>query len=255
MTFEGKRAIVTGAASGIGAATARLLAARGARVVAVDVAEQALADFVAGSGMIPHVADLSEQASVEAMIAFAVDRLGGLDILVNNAGIGALGKAVDLDPAMWRKVMAIDLDAVFYAARVALPHLIESKGCIVNTASISGVGADYGFTAYNAAKAGVIGLTRVLAIDYAKDGVRVNAVSPGYTETAMMRQTPPKVVDAFLARIPMRRGGTAEDMAGAIAFLASDDAGYITGHNLVVDGGLTAHTGQPDIIGIMTGTA
>ncbi len=255
MTLEGKRAIVTGAASGIGAATARLLMARGARVVAVDVAGDALADAVAGSDLIPHVADLSDQAAVEAMIAFAVERLDGLDILVNNAGIGALAKTADLDPATWRKVMAIDLDAVFYAARKALPHLVESRGCIVNTASISGIGADYGFAAYNAAKAGVIGLTRVMAIDYAKDGVRVNAVSPGFTETAMVTHMPPAIRDAYLARIPMRRAGTAEDMARAIAFLASADAGYVTGHNLVVDGGITAHTGQPDIIGVMTGTA
>ena len=253
MTFEAKRVIVTGAASGIGAAVARLFLDRGAQVFAVDVAQDALMAFAAEIGAIPHVADLADPEAPGAMVHAGVERLGGLDILVNNAGIGALARAADLAPAIWRRVMAIDLDAVFLAARAALPHLIESRGCIVNTASISGIAADYGFTAYNAAKAGVIGLTRNLAIDYAPQGVRVNAVSPGFTATPLVGSTPPAVVDMFLARIPMRRAGTAEDMAKAIAFLASDDAGYITGHNLVVDGGITAHTGQPDLPGMMTG--
>jgi meso-butanediol dehydrogenase/(S,S)-butanediol dehydrogenase/diacetyl reductase len=248
--FAGKRAVVTGAASGIGAAVVRLLCDEGAVVLAVDTNHDGLAALVAASGVgaFAHVADLARQDEVEAMIAAAVARFDGLDILVNNAGIGSLARAADLDPADWRRVMAVDLDAVFYAARVALPHLAASRGCIVNTASISGVGADYGFTAYNAAKAGVLGLTRVLAIDHARQGVRVNAVSPGFTATPMTALMPATVTDAFAAAVPMGRAGTPEEMADAIAFLASDRASYITGQNLIVDGGISAHTGQPDVV-------
>jgi meso-butanediol dehydrogenase/(S,S)-butanediol dehydrogenase/diacetyl reductase len=250
MRFDGKVALVTGAASGIGAATARRLVKAGARLLAVDVNEDGLAALAGelGNDVVPHVADLSQRAPVEAMVAAAVERFGRLDILINNAGIGSLGRAADLDPDEWRRVMAIDVDAVFFACRAALPHLIASRGCIVNTASISGMAADYGFTAYNTAKAAVIGLTRVIAIDYAAQGVRVNAVSPGFTLSAMLDQMPQSMKDAYAERVPMRRGAQPDEIAAMIAFLASQDASYITGQNYAVDGGLTAHTGAPDLM-------
>jgi meso-butanediol dehydrogenase/(S,S)-butanediol dehydrogenase/diacetyl reductase len=249
MEFTGRTAIVTGGASGIGAATVRLLAARGAKVMAVDVNAAKLAAFAQalGDAVIPHVAELSERGQVEAMVQTGVERLGGLDILVNNAGVGSLARAADLDPEEWRKVMAIDLDAVFLASRTALPHLIARKGCIVSTASISGMGADYGFTAYNVAKAGVIALTRVMAIDYAAQGVRVNAVSPGYIATPLTGSMAQAVVDEFVRQVPMRRAGQPEEIAEVIAFLASDRASYLTGQNIAVDGGIISHTGQPDV--------
>jgi meso-butanediol dehydrogenase/(S,S)-butanediol dehydrogenase/diacetyl reductase len=254
MIFQNKRALVTGAASGIGAAVVSLLIKGGATVFAVDIDAERIDSFAAGAGdnVIPHVANLADRQHVEAMVSSAVARMGGLDILINNAGIGSLARATNLDPDEWRRVMAIDLDAVFLAARVALPHLIKSKGAIVNTASISGMAADYGFTAYNTAKAAVIGLTRVLAIDYAAQGVRVNAVSPGYTATPLVGLMPPSVVAEYTARIPMGRPGRADEIAEVIAFLASDRASYMTGQNIAVDGGITAHTGQPDLIGALT---
>jgi meso-butanediol dehydrogenase/(S,S)-butanediol dehydrogenase/diacetyl reductase len=253
MEFADKLALVTGAASGIGAATTRLLVQRGARVVAADV-DRAKLEALAGelgAAVTPYVVDLAERAQVEAMVHAAVKALGGLDVFVSNAGVGSLARATDLDPDEWRRVMAIDLDATFLAARVALPRLVERRGNIVATASISGMAADYRFTAYNTAKAGLIGLVRNMAIDYAAEGVRVNAVSPGFTATPLTGQMPQPLQDAFAAAVPMRRAGTPEEMAEVICFLASDRASYLTGQNIAVDGGMTAHTGQPDSMGLM----
>jgi meso-butanediol dehydrogenase/(S,S)-butanediol dehydrogenase/diacetyl reductase len=250
MRFDDKVALVTGAASGIGAATVRRLVKGGARLLAVDVNEDGLKALASelGDNVIPHVADMSERAPVEAMVDAAVKRFGKLDILINNAGIGSLARAADLDPDEWRRVMAIDVDAVFFACRLALPHLIATRGCIVNTASISGLAADYGLTAYNTAKAAVIGLTRVIAIDYAPQGVRVNAVSPGFTLSPMLDLMPSALKEAYAARVPMRRGAQPDEIAAMIAFLATEDASYVTGQNFVVDGGLMATTGAPDMI-------
>ena len=181
------------------------------------------------------------------MVAAAVARLGGIDILINNAGIGSLSRLGDLDPEQWRMVMAVNLDAVFLAMRAAMPFLLERRGCVVNTASISGIAADYGFAAYNASKAAVIAVSRAAALDYGPQGVRVNAVSPGFIETPLVGMLPPDVVAEYHEAAPLRRGGQAGEIAEAIAFLASDKASFITGHNLVVDGGLTAHTGMPNL--------
>ena len=260
MKFQDKRVLVTGAASGIGHEAARLFVEAGARVVAADITREGLDALAStlGDAIIPHVVDLSQQHECEAMIATAVAALGGLDVLINNAGIGSFGRATDLEPTEWRRVMAVNLDAVFYSCRTALPHLIDSKGNIVCTASVSGVGADYGIAAYNSAKAGLLGLMRNLAVDYAAMGVRVNAVSPGFTETRMTSLAPPPVRAAFEASVPMKRAGRAEEIADAILVLASDRASYITGQNLVVDGGLLATTGQPNnfeiIAKMMAGT-
>ena len=250
MQFDGKIALITGAASGIGAATARRLTKGGARLLAVDVNQDGLANLVAelGEAVVPHVADMSKRADVEAMVTTVIRHFGRLDILINNAGIGSLARAADLDPDEWRQVMAIDVDAVFFACRVALPHLVKARGCIVNTASISGMAADYGFTAYNAAKAAVIGLTRVIAIDYAAQGVRVNSVSPGFTLSPMVDRMPQAIKDAYADRVPMRRGAQPDEIAAVIAFLATTDASYLTGQNIAVDGGLTATTGAPDLM-------
>lgn len=249
--FQGKRVLITGAASGIGEAAARLFAERGARVFAVDINREKLA-AVAGKTMQTHIADMSKQDQIEAMVDAAVAAMGGLDVLFNNAGIGSIGEAADLDPEKWRLVMAVDLDAVFYACRKALPHLVQSRGSIISTASISGVGGDYGFTAYNAAKAGVINLTRAMAVDYAARGVRVNSVSPGIIRTGLTASIPEELIDEWRKRVPMARPGVPEEIAEVVLFLASDAASYLTGQNIIVDGGITAHTGQPDIMSFYT---
>lgn len=249
MEFEGKIALVTGASSGIGADVARLLIEQGATVMAVGRSEAKLAALASalGGAFVPHVADVSDEAQVEGAVRAAADRFGGLDILINNAGGAALGRAADTDPAVWRKIMALNLDAVFWASRVAMPYLIEGQGCIVNTSSISGMAADYGLTAYCVAKAGVISLTNCMAIDYAEQGVRVNCVSPGVSATPMNASLPQSIVDAYNGDIPMGRHAGPDEIAQAILYLASSRASYVTGHNLVVDGGISAHTGQPNM--------
>jgi meso-butanediol dehydrogenase/(S,S)-butanediol dehydrogenase/diacetyl reductase len=177
-----------------------------------------------------------------------VERFGRLDVLFNNAGIGGFGHTPDLDPDDWHRVIAVDLHSVFYGCRAAIPHLrAAGGGAIVNTASISGIAADYGFSAYNAAKGAVVNYTRTLAIDHAEEGIRVNAVCPGLIETALSKVLIEQadLMEDYRQRIPMGRAGSADEVADVVAFLASDDARYVTGHCLVVDGGITCHTGQP----------
>lgn len=250
--FENKVVIVTAAASGIGLAAAKRFASEGANLVICDLdldmlkthaSSMDLPDSKLGVARV----DVSKPQELETFIADTAKRFGGLDILVNNAGVGAFGYITEITPEIWDYVIATTLSSVFYASRAALPHLIKRKGNIVNTASISGLVADVGFAAYNAAKGGVVNLTRAMAIDHASDGVRVNAICPGVTETGSTEwmHNHPAIMKGFADRLPMGRMGTSEEMAGAILFLASEDASYITGTNLVIDGGLTAGTGQP----------
>jgi meso-butanediol dehydrogenase/(S,S)-butanediol dehydrogenase/diacetyl reductase len=249
--FADRIALVTGGASGIGAATVRLLAAEGAAVTVVDLAESAGAAVAAEIGGHFHACDLADPAAPGAMVEAVLARAGRLDVLVNNAGIGSLAEAPDLDPALWRQVLAVDLDAVFLACRAAIPAMrAAGGGTIVNTASISGLAGDYGFAAYNAAKAGLLNLTRALAIDHGKDGIRVNAVCPGLVDTPLAAPLAavPGLMAAWVRDIPLGRAARPEEIAEAIAFLASDAASYMTGAALVVDGGATAHTGQPNFI-------
>jgi meso-butanediol dehydrogenase/(S,S)-butanediol dehydrogenase/diacetyl reductase len=258
--FEGRTALVTGAASGIGAATARRLAAEGAAVVLGDRSGDRLEEVVAelragGAEAEGHVLDVSVRADVERLVQAAVDASGRLDVLVNNAGIGMFGRLTELTDEKWRRVMAVDVDSVFYASRAAYPHLVASGGCIVNTCSISGLFGDYGLLAYNTAKGAIANFTRNLAIDSAADGVRVNAVCPGGVATPMLQSVLDEHLAAYEELVPMRRPAQPEEIAAAIAFLASDDASYVTGHNLVVDGGVTAATGQPNFDRLMRRSA
>lgn len=249
MRFANKVAFITGGGSGIGAATARQMAREGAQCVLVDIslnAAQAVADEVGGMAI---AADVSRRTEIEAAIAAAVARHGRIDILFNNAGVGCFGKTPDLDPAEWERVIGIDLNSVFYACHAAIPHMPKPGGAIINTASISGLAGDYNFTAYNAAKAAVINYTKSMAIDHAREGLRVNALCPGLIATPLTAAAEelPDLKRDWHDSIPMGRPGRPEEMAEVVCFLASDAASYVTGSIVVADGGQTAWTGQPDL--------
>lgn len=248
--FHGKVAIVTGAASGIGEATARRLVAEGAKVALVD-REEALLEEVAKSlpanQVMIETADVSDSRAVDGMVAAVVDRFGRLDVIVNNAGVHDGGDPASITDEKWRKVMSTDIDGVFYGCRAALPHLEKTNGSIVNTASVSGTGGDWGMSPYNAAKGAVVNLTRALALDLGKKGIRVNAVCPGLTRTGMTEDMmdDKKLLAKFAERIPLGRVCEPQEVAAVIAFLASDDASFMTGANVAVDGGVSASNGQP----------
>jgi meso-butanediol dehydrogenase/(S,S)-butanediol dehydrogenase/diacetyl reductase len=256
--FDGKVVWITGAASGIGAATARRFASEGARVWLADRNEEGgrAIEKELGRNAAFHALDVKDLAANEACAQACVDHFGRMDVAFLNAGIGIYGKAPDLDPTWWREVIAIDLDSVFYGARAAILQLRKGGGgAIVNTASISGLFGDYGLLAYNAAKGGVVNLTRALAIDHAHEGIRVNAICPGPIETPLAKGLVehPVVGPEYARNIPMGRVGRAEEIAGVVAFLASDDASYVTGANIVIDGGVTAATGQVHFTRAFTG--
>ncbi|MEY4483201.1 MAG: hypothetical protein RL693_653 [Verrucomicrobiota bacterium] len=251
--FLGKAAIVTGAASGIGAATAMLLAHEGAKVCIADIDDEkggAVRDALPHDSAMYMNVDVGSDAGFAQLVDAVIERFGAIDILVNNVATGAMGRVVEVSTEDWLRVMNVTLHSVFRGSRAVIPGMIaRGSGAIVNVASISGLAGDYGTTSYNTAKAGVINLTRNMGIDYAKDGVRVNAVCPGLVDTpatAVLNQMP-HVLEAFRRSIPMGRLAQPIEIARAIAFLASDDASYITGTALVVDGGTTAWTGQPNM--------
>lgn len=181
------------------------------------------------------------------MIATTIAHFGRLDVLVNNAGIIASGDPDNISDEDWRKVMATDLDGVFYGSRAAIPHLEKTEGSIINTASVSGAGGDWNMLPYNTAKGGVVNFTRALALDLGRRGIRVNSVCPSLIRTGMTEDTfaDPEAVAKFTDRIPLGRPCEPEEVAAVIAFLAGSDASFVTGADIVVDGGVSASNGQP----------
>ena len=264
MRFSGKRAVVTGGASGIGRATALRLAEEGAAVIVGDVDEaggQALAD--ASDGRIAfRRTDVTRAAEIEALMA-AADAAGGLDVLFNNAGAGGAREPIDqISPEDWDRTQALLLRSVALGIRHAAPLMAKrGGGAIVNTSSVSALAAGYAPTAYSTAKAGVLHLTKLAAADLARHDIRVNAVVPGFIATNIFAaalgldgvardQANAAIAGMAADAQPIRRTGRAEDIAAAVAFLASDDAAFVTGTHLVVDGGLTIgprHSWDPEM--------
>jgi NAD(P)-dependent dehydrogenase (short-subunit alcohol dehydrogenase family) len=240
--------VITGAARGIGRAVASRCIGEGARVVLVDLDAETdgtvTRELGAEAGL---VADVTHGAGVADAIAAATETLGGLDGLINNAGIPMAGAVHDLGEDDWDRVLAVDLKSVYLMARAAWPHLLAAGGgAIVNTGSIAGMWGTEGQAGYAAAKAGTIMLTKCLALDGAPNGIRANCVSPGFTRTPMLEAyfaaqgDPEHAESAIGARVPLGRLGHPADLADAFVYLASDEASWVTGTNLVVDGGVTA---------------
>ena len=253
--LDGRVAIVTAGGAGIGAATVRRLVADGAAVVVADISGTragAVAESVTASGgrAAPIKMDAADPAAVERTIALALDRFGRLDIMVNNAGVAELAPLHEVSLESWNRVLAVTLTGTFLGMKHCIPLMRrQGRGVIVNTASISGTAGDYGLSSYNAAKAGVINLTKSAAIENAKYGIRVNCVCPGAINTRapeiLGRDLADEVRRRQAAAHPVGRLGEPEEIANAIAFLASDEASFITGIAVTADGGLTAHTGLP----------
>lgn len=251
MTDTVKSAIVTGGGSGIGAATAKRLIADGWSVTiagrTLDKLEKTAAEIDAGEHVNIVQCDVTDRDAVAAMIENHVAKFGGLTGLVNNAGVPVGGPIDQVTPEAWKTVMTGNVESVFNTISLSVPHLVASKGSIVNVSSISGLGGDWGFSPYNASKGAVSNFTRALAMDLGEQGVRVNSVAPGLTETDMasfvFANKP--AMEQFKARSPLGRAATPAEVASVIVFLLGDDASFVNGVNLPVDGGMSASNGQP----------
>jgi NAD(P)-dependent dehydrogenase (short-subunit alcohol dehydrogenase family) len=247
--LNGKAGIITGAASGIGAACARVLAREGARLVVTDV-DQTAGERVAaetGSTFIRH--DVTDEASWPAVVAATVQKFGGLHILVANAGIGIMGPAIDMSLADWRRQMSVNVDGVFLSVKYCIPAMRQSGGgSIVMMSSVAGLRGSAGLAGYSASKGAVRLFAKSIALEcaQARDGIRVNSVHPGVIDTPIWTKLPPganaplnpKVIAA--AVVPLGEVGTAEDIANGVLYLASDASRHVTGSELVIDGGMTA---------------
>lgn len=251
MNFDGKRVLITGSSRGIGRATAKLLFQLGARIAingrTSSSTMRAIADL--GDGFHAAPGDVATVLGCETIVGSAVKGLGGLDILINSAGIADARPLADCDEAMWDRTIDINLKGTFFCIRAAQRHLVASRGSIVNLASDAGLVGDKQLSVYCASKGGVVNLTRALALELAPE-VRVNCVCPGYVDTDMVRRDvieaaddPAKVEETVMNYAPLKRIARPEEVAKAIAYLASDDAGFVTGAALAIDGGNTAGHG------------
>ncbi len=241
--LQGKVAVITGGASGIGAATARLFVEEGAKVVLVDVNEEKGNTFVAelkekNADAVFVKANVTVEEEVQNIFKETANVFGKVDIVFNNAGIGRVTPTENLSYEEWRNTVNVDLDGVFLVAREAIREMLKTGGgTVVNTASMYGLVGSPGSAAYNAAKGGVVNLTRSLALEYAAKSIRINALCPGFIDTPII---PEEMKETLASLTPMQRLGQAEEMAKAVLFLASEDSSFMTGNTLTVDGGYTA---------------
>ena len=241
--LQNKVAVITGGASGIGAATAKLFVSEGAKVVLVDLNEEKGKAFEAelkalNAEALFVKANITSEEDVANIFKQTIEAFGKVDVVFNNAGIGRVQPSHDLEYSEWRNIVNVDLDGVFLVAREAIREMLKAGGgTIVNTASMYGWVGSPGSAAYNAAKGGVINLTRSLALEYAEQNIRVNSLSPGFIDTPIIPEESKQVLASMT---PMKRLGQAEEMAKAVLFMASDDSSFMTGNSLIIDGGYTA---------------
>jgi len=249
MKFDGKRVLITGSSRGIGRAAARVFHSLGAKVAINGRSAGSIANGIAALGggkrMIPALGDIATVKGCEEAVHSAVEGLGGLDVLVNSAGVGDARPLLDCDEAMWDQVLNVNLRGTFFCIRAAYPYLKASRGNVVNVGSDAGLIGEKKLSVYCASKGGVVNVTRALALELAPD-VRVNCVCPGYVDTDMVRREIENAADPALAEaevmsyMPLKRMAHPEEIGKAIAYLASDDAGFITGAAFSIDGGSTA---------------
>ncbi|HZT28371.1 MAG TPA: SDR family NAD(P)-dependent oxidoreductase [Bryobacteraceae bacterium] len=248
LRLDGKVALVTGGASGIGKGIVELFVQQGAAVGIFDIQGQAAREASAalGGNALAIVGDVASEADCAAAVEAVLRQWGRLDILVNNAGIEITGTVVELAPEQWERQLAVNLRGAFLCARAAIPRMRDRGGAIVNISSVHAYVSYAGNAAYDASKAGLIGLTRTMALDHGPDGIRVNAICPGYIQTPLLEKwlrelpDPESAMRQVLAFHPLGRIGTPRDIAQACLFLVSDAASFVTGASLVVDGAMTA---------------
>ncbi|MGH1365038.1 MAG: 3-oxoacyl-ACP reductase FabG [Calditrichia bacterium] len=238
-----KVSVITGAARGIGRATAEIFAKEGSSVVLWDVDEAGLADADAqlAKQSSPHLVqtvNVADSTSVQSAVEEIIANFGQIDILINNAGITRDARLVKMSHEEWQQVLDVNLGGVFNTTKAIAPYMIERNyGRIINTSSIVGLYGNFGQTNYVATKSGVIGMTKVWARELGRKGITVNAVAPGFIETEMVKTIPAKVIEEILAKTPMQRMGQPSDIANGYLYLASDEAGFVNGAVLSIDGG------------------
>lgn len=243
MRLEGKIAIITGAANGLGLEAARLFLKEGAKVALVDydasIGEQRTAELQAEGEASFYQVDVANQEKVVEMVSMVKERFGKIDILINNAGITKDNMLLKMTGEDFQKVMDVNVNGVFNCTQAVVPHMLENgKGKIINTSSVSGVYGNVGQTNYAASKAAVVGMTKSWAKEFGRKNINVNAVAPGFVDTNMVATVPEKVIQGLLQVIPMQRLGKPSDVANAYLYLASDESDYVNGTVLHVDGGI-----------------